>query len=263
MHSLPQTDINSKDTIIDKSRKAVPEQSEGFTLIELLVVVAIIGILTSIAVTSFNSFSRNQTVKIAAADLKSQVRLSKTNSSSGKKAEACRVDNLKSDGSASSDLKDDYTLIGHFLTFTVADGTYTGGQRCAASSAVPAFIAALGTTPPILADSFTKKLSQATLVQEIRLYDDSGPACATLGGGTVATVEFLTVNEGADPSKPGAARAGFYTGSLIDGLAPPPALTSALCGTINKIGLVLSSSTTPNQFEVLIEGTGNVYEKKV
>ncbi len=234
-------------------------RQNGFTLIELLVVVAIIGILTTISVASFNSFSRNQTVKIAAADLKSDIRLAKTYSSSGKKAEICYSDSFHEDGSPGSDKRDDFTLIGHYLTFTADDtspftSTFEAGQRCQVSSSEPAFLTAVGGVTPIVADTKTKRISQNVHVDSIEAFDISGTSCYSTTSGTV-TVEFLTVNAGSDP---GSANTGFYLGTVSAGGTP-----SDLCPNVQRLVLILESAETTASYQVTIENTGNIYERKI
>jgi len=48
--------------------------ARGFTLIELLIVIAIIGILTAIAIPSFSSFNTNQRLSQAAKQVKNDLR---------------------------------------------------------------------------------------------------------------------------------------------------------------------------------------------
>jgi type II secretory pathway pseudopilin PulG len=221
--------------------------------------VAIIGILTTIAVGSFNSFSRAQTVKIAASDLKSDIRLVKTNASAGKKAELCRQDSLKDDGSSGSDLRDDRTLIGHFLTFEVNSGTYTSGQRCQASTPdIAAAIVGAGGSDPVVEEESKRKLSQNTFIEEIRLYDSPTNNCETYStAADKITVEFFTVNAGDDP---GAANSKFYLNGVADGANPDPL---PLCASVHHLTLTLASPSTTGTYEVTIESSGNIYEKKI
>lgn len=55
----------------------------GFTLIELLVVIAIIGTLVAVLLPQLNNFNREQALKNAAADLKSNIRKTQNNAASG------------------------------------------------------------------------------------------------------------------------------------------------------------------------------------
>lgn len=62
---------------IDMSFTALPKK--GFTLIELLIVVSIIGVLSSAMIPSFNNYIKNQNVKQAREQLKSDLRNIQTN----------------------------------------------------------------------------------------------------------------------------------------------------------------------------------------
>jgi len=55
----------------------------AFTLIELLVVVAIIGILTGVAIPAFNAFNRRQTLTQATKNLKTDLRAARNRAVSG------------------------------------------------------------------------------------------------------------------------------------------------------------------------------------
>lgn len=55
----------------------------GFTLIELLVVIAIIGTLVTILLPQLNNFNRDQVLKNATADLRSNIKKTQNNASSG------------------------------------------------------------------------------------------------------------------------------------------------------------------------------------
>lgn len=57
----------------------------GFTLIELLIVVSIIGILSTVVLANYNSFGTRQSVKNAAAQLKSEIRKYQNFAISGQK----------------------------------------------------------------------------------------------------------------------------------------------------------------------------------
>src|SRR3990167_302345 len=57
----------------------------GFTLIELLVVLVVIGILATVVLANYNNFGKNQQVKNAAAELKSNLRKYQTLAISGQK----------------------------------------------------------------------------------------------------------------------------------------------------------------------------------
>lgn len=57
----------------------------GFTLIELLVVVAIIGVLTSIGVASYNNFNERRIVEKAARELKTNLRLAQSKAMNNEK----------------------------------------------------------------------------------------------------------------------------------------------------------------------------------
>lgn len=57
---------------------AVGKESSGFTLIELLITMAVIGVLTSIALPSLRSFMAGQRIKSAAFDLMSMITLTRS-----------------------------------------------------------------------------------------------------------------------------------------------------------------------------------------
>ena len=63
--------------------------ANGFTLIELLVVFSLIAVITGIGLVSLVSYSRAQTVKQAAAEVKQMIDLAKFNSLSFVKPERC------------------------------------------------------------------------------------------------------------------------------------------------------------------------------
>ena len=114
------------------------KNESGFTLIEMLVVMAIIGILTGGAITSYNSFNRGQTVRRAALDLVSDIRLTQSRAVSGLKDVDCKEDLWNSSASppvevlpgAPSDNIEDYKLDGHYLVFVKDDAFYTQQQSC-------------------------------------------------------------------------------------------------------------------------------------
>lgn len=221
----------------------------GFTLIELLVVIAIIGILTSIAVSSYNTFNRNQTVRIAALDLKSDLRLAKTDASAGKKDQVCRDND--------SNGRDDYSLIGHFVTLEAGSNTITKGQRCRANGPY--------SPDPVVVNSIIgKRLSQGASIADISAIDNSGNPCSSYGAGAQITVEFYTVTV-TDPSgMPSSTLAepntSFYAGAVADGVVPTP--SDPCLGAMEGIRLTITSRST-DQYYLFIHNNGNVYERKV
>lgn len=70
-------------------RTIPPVRNQGFTLIEIIVVVIILIALLGITIASYSSYNTKQKVKQAALDLKSNLRMARTNAVSGKKPEAC------------------------------------------------------------------------------------------------------------------------------------------------------------------------------
>lgn len=82
----------------------------GFTLIELTVSILIVFILTSIGIASYNNFSRDQTIKQTAADLKNNLRMAQNKALNGEKIcspDVCGGSNNICDGE-----DDEKTLIG-------------------------------------------------------------------------------------------------------------------------------------------------------
>lgn len=91
------------------------KQSCGFTLIELLIVIAVISILATIGVPVFTTFNKNQTLKNAASELKSNLRFAQNKAVSGDKS-GCSG-----------------TLVGWYATFTSTGAnatSYNLTSRC-------------------------------------------------------------------------------------------------------------------------------------
>lgn len=67
---------------------------KGFTLIELLVVFSLIGVLTAAGIASFSSYSNNQSVQNASADVVNMLTTAKSRSVSQAKPQQCGTNTL-------------------------------------------------------------------------------------------------------------------------------------------------------------------------
>jgi len=66
-------------------------RAEGFTLIEMIVAVTIMLVLLGITIIGYTSYNDRQKVKQAALTLKSDLRMARTNATSGKKPLSCNA----------------------------------------------------------------------------------------------------------------------------------------------------------------------------
>ena len=265
-----------KVKVMSARKTSLKRNSSGFTMIELLVVVVIIGVLTSIAIASFNSFSRAQSIRLAALELKNDLRKVKTDSISGKKDSQCRSDQYKRDGTGPltppADKVDDYSLTGHYVTFVVdmdrtlpPPYTYTKGQQCAATVGTPGASYIL---PPN--SVLTKNISGKTHVMQLEVFKQ-GVAAACLSKSTVGdqlTVEFFSINSNPFNTDPYSADVvSFYNGAMSP---TPPASEWKPCtsGTAkaDRMEVTLANPETYNAnicYKISIENNGSIYENKI
>ncbi|MDO8570482.1 MAG: type II secretion system protein [Candidatus Daviesbacteria bacterium] len=94
-----------------------PNGLKGFTLIELLVVIAIIGTLVAVLLPQLSNFNREQVLKNSASDLRSNIRKTQNNASSGL--------NCNSDGLSTSKWTIKFTKFSsdYIITATCSDGS--------------------------------------------------------------------------------------------------------------------------------------------
>lgn len=109
----------------------------GFTLIELLVAVALVGVIITIGIASYNKFNEKQEVKTAVEEIKSYVRLAQSKAINNEKdCGACQgVDGVCA-------TSDDLALTGWYLNLSapriygVCDGVEFGGEQFLSGSEV-------------------------------------------------------------------------------------------------------------------------------
>lgn len=162
----------------------------GFTLIELLVVIAIMGILTGGAIVAYNNFSKAQTVRRAALQVKSDLRESQNRAVSGLKHEKCREDSVNKDDGFGGDNIEDFILVGHFVTFDESatagiNKSYQSTQACEDNPAQAVLVREVfypGSTEDI-------DLPGEVFILNVRLVDVDGINCASLPGGQL-TINF-------------------------------------------------------------------------
>ena len=147
----------------------------GFTLIELLIVLSIISLLTVFGLIGFHNFNRGQSLKLAAQELKTNLRFAQNSALSG--LTGC------SDPVTSGGLFQGYQAI-----FTKDKTTYQIAEKCAG-----------GTATPVVR---SYNLPALDLVK-IAGFTPSGSApaasCQTAGQGVTdenLCVTFLPVNQG-------------------------------------------------------------------
>ena len=109
----------------------------GFTLIELLVTVALVGVIITIGIASYNNFNEKQEVKAAAEEIKSYVRLAQSKAINNEKD--CGACQGADEVCATSD---DLALTGWYLNLSapriygVCDGVEFGGEQFLSGSEV-------------------------------------------------------------------------------------------------------------------------------
>ncbi len=217
------------------------DDKRGFTLIELLVVVAIIGILTGVAIASYNSFNRSQIVQRAALQLKSDLRESENRAFSGLKDIDCKADVYDSTGgglmSPLPDNVDDYNLKGHFVTFDISSpDLYTRAQDCTPNpgQATPA--------PDLIRPSTPESTSLPTpaVITNLQVV---GALCSLSPSKLVINFKSL---QGVS----------FYTGT-----DDPTDDTNLLAATCTKAKITVSDGTTG--YEIDVDTSGQIVEKKL
>ena len=102
---------NSSNIIYLRCEKSLIRQlAEGFTLIEMIIAVVIMMLLLGLTLVGYASYNDKQKVKQAALTLKSDLRMARTNATSGKKPQSCSVtDTFK--GYKVSFLSSSYTIV--------------------------------------------------------------------------------------------------------------------------------------------------------
>lgn len=88
----------------------------GFTLIEILIVVAIIGVLTTVGIASYNNFNERRIIEKAASDLKLYIRLAASKAMNNEKD--CSVCGGADDNCTTND--GDLSLDGWYIDFSTS-----------------------------------------------------------------------------------------------------------------------------------------------
>lgn len=113
--------------------------SAGFTLLELIIVFTVIALLSTIGIASFVSYSRNQTLVQAAANLENTLNLAKSQSLSQVKPAVCSGQALNGYQVDLNTLNNSYTLSviclsSHSIQQTFLPGNITFSSQTTASS---------------------------------------------------------------------------------------------------------------------------------
>ncbi len=107
------------------------QRRQGFGLIEFLIVIAIFGLSVSLITASFLTFERNQRVKNAARQLKSDLRLAQNKASSGDKGIGTGLLCLST--------VTPETLVGWYVNMTAGSSSYTIAGDCLKSTGETSF----------------------------------------------------------------------------------------------------------------------------
>lgn len=199
------------------------QKNKGFTLIELLIVVAIIGILSTVVLANYNNFGARQSVKNAAAQLKSELRKYQNFAISGQK----RPDpNNTTCTSTSPERKLDYYWI------LSSPSVYRAIITCSTDTNVPSNV--------LLSDTFP--WSGNIIVSAIG-YEDSG-SVSSCPGLQVIQVRFMSTNQGVS------LLCGFF--GAID--------VSDLGG--DRVYFELTNSDNSVTYRVFVTYTGEIYDER-
>ncbi len=209
------------------------ERLAGFTLIELLVVIVIIGLLTGGAIAAYNNFSRGQTVRRAALELKTGLRESQNRAVSGVKDQTCKQD-------TNTDNLDDYGLRGHYVTFDVlVANQYNRAQVCESPQGQP-FNGTLDEEITVGPENIT--LSSSVEIDNLRVEDSLGNPLTPFP--SILTINFLPL-KGVE----------FYDGDFtFDG-------SNLISLSFTRALICLSDGQTI--YEVYVDLSGQIFEKKV
>jgi len=87
---MGQTIIKNLFSIVIKKLKSYQLQARGFTLVELLVGIAIVGLISTVAVANFRQGQRSAELRFAAEEIVAQIRQAQTMSTAGRTTKLCQ-----------------------------------------------------------------------------------------------------------------------------------------------------------------------------